>query len=118
MVATKRPTAKYVLEAQLREISAVMARAAADLTEAFRPFIVALIQAKPQIGEAIYLARKKSDMSRERYAALHNIPLQTLIRVERWRLIRNDGDRVSKGNDSAAEATRNRKEGNEHATSN
>lgn len=72
-------------EAALRELTLIMSRFAADLMPAFTALARALLDARPEIGRAVYVRRKGLEMTREQYARLHNVPLATLIRVERWR---------------------------------
>lgn len=90
--------ANAVAEATLREMGAILSRCAADLAEHLRPFIEALAEARPEIGAMIYAERHRRGMTRREYADAHNVPIATLIRLERWRLIRNDGADVKGSN--------------------
>lgn len=78
------------IEANMREINLVMSRFAAVLLPAFDAYARELYTARPIIGEAVWKERHRALMTREQFAARFNIPRDVLVRVERWRLLRDE----------------------------
>lgn len=80
------------IEANMREISLLMSRLAAALLPAFEQFARVLYESRPAIGECVWKERHRRLLTREQFAAQYNIPLDTLVRVERWRLLRDKAE--------------------------
>jgi len=72
-------------EGELRQIGAVLSRLAPDLLPDLAPMVEVLIESRSVIGATVWRARHAAKQTREQYARAHNIPVPTLIVVERWR---------------------------------